>query len=165
MYGTLRQVIKLGMRGGAVVQAGSFTPTYPTTATEIRVFNRRLRFSEPGVPLMSGGQQLWYDQLNSLYFTNPLVTVDDIDTIGYHTYHELQDGSIIRGEGIGYPVYFDATALDSFTAAYSSGGIYWQSYLRVDVPKSAFAWKPYSIAVVLNGVELDAKVIPWEVIG
>ena len=162
----LRQSIPMAAsRSNTTSQSGSYEPTYPTTATEVRTFNRRLRFSAPGVPIMNGDEQAWYDQLNSLYITHALVTVDDIDTIGYHTYHELSDGSVIRGEVAGYPVYFDASALASFAAEYTSGGIYWSTYLRVDVPICAFAGQPYSISVVVNDVESAAKVIPWEVIG
>jgi hypothetical protein len=138
-------------------------PTDPLLQTEVRTFNRRLAVNALGQPVLDGGgNQVWYNQINSLHYVHPLILPGSITSLAYHTVYLLSTGDYVRGET--WPQEFTPVTLPAFDAAYQSGGVAWSGLLRIDVPKAAFAGKPQRIVVVLNGDELPERTVSWEVL-
>jgi hypothetical protein len=166
MFQTVKQVTRTSVRplvaqtsGGEVI----VPPADPLLQTEPRIFNRRLAVTSLGAPILDGNlDQVWYNQINSLYYSHPLVTVGSITSLGYFTVYDLSTAEEVRGETWAQP--FTPVVLATFDAPYATGGIAWNGLLRIDVPKPAFAGKPQKIIVVLNGDELPEYTIPWEVV-
>jgi hypothetical protein len=142
---------------------GIVTPVDPMLQTEVRTFNRRLAVNALGQPVLDGnGDQVWYNQINSLYYSHPLILPGSITSLAYHTVYLLSTDEYVRGET--WPQEFDPVTLASFAAPYVSGGVAWNGLLRIDVPKAAFAGQPQKIIVVLNGEELPERPVSWEVL-
>lgn len=145
--------------------SGSVGITYPADPllqTEVRTFNRRLAVNALGQPVFDGnGDQVWYNQINSLYYVHPLILPGSITSLAYHTV--FRDGAVeFRGET--FPQEFTPVTLASFTAPYVIGGVAWNGLLRIDVPQAAFAGQPAKIVVLLNGTELPERIVSWQVL-
>lgn len=159
VFGKTQKTLQATGSGNAVV----VFPSDPLLQTEVWMFNRRLAVNALGQPVLDGNSnQIWYNQINSLYYVHPLILPGSITSLAYHTVYLLSTGDYVRGET--WPQEFPPITLASFDAPYVSGGVAWSGLLRIDVPKAAFAGRPQRIVVVLNGDELPERPVSWEVL-
>lgn len=127
----------------------------PTTSATPYVFNRRLWVNSSNQPILDGsGNQRFYDQMNSFYYTHSEVEATEL---GYVTF----SGALARETVM---QTFNPVALASFASPWTAGGFKWAGRLRIDVPIAAFAGRPTSIVVYIDGTALPAKSLTWTVV-